>query len=301
MPDLSIPLIDCGGMRPGADRGALGQALCAAAQDSGFMRLRNTGLDPALLQTAFASSKRFFALPDAAKEALRYRDIQRNHGYVAVGQEALDPLALADRKESFTMRDALRSASDVTAWPDPAFRNDALALFAAARALAEGLLDAIGLALGLQPGYFAQRHRGENQTLRFLHYPPQYGGDLAAGAGAHTDYGSLTLLWQDGNPGLEVRAADGAWLPVPAEADAVVVNTGDLLERWSNGRFRSTLHRVCPLQPWRSRYSIAFFSDPDDAVLVSPLEGCVPAGQSPAYAPIPARDHILHKLAASYG
>jgi len=297
----SIPLIDCGGMRPGADCGALGQALCAAAQDSGFMRLCNTGLDDALLQRAFASSKRFFALPDAAKEALRYRDIQRNHGYVAVGQEALDPLALADRKESFTMRDALRSASDVTAWPDPAFRNDALALFAAARALAEGLLDAIGLALGLQPGYFAQRHQGENQTLRFLRYPPQYGGDLAAGAGAHTDYGSLTLLWQDGNPGLEVRSADGAWTHVSADADVVVVNTGDLLERWSNGRFRSTLHRVCPLQPWRGRYSIAFFSDPDDAVLVSPLVGCVPAGQPPAYAPITARDHILQKLAASYG
>ncbi|CDW93580.1 MULTISPECIES: isopenicillin N synthase family oxygenase [unclassified Thiomonas] len=301
MPGPSIPLIDCGGMRPGADRGALGQALCAAAQDSGFMCLRNTGLDAALLQNAFTSSKRFFALADADKETLRYRDIQRNHGYVALGQEALDPLASADRKESFTMRDALRSASDVTAWPGSAFRNDALALFAAARALAEGLLDAIGLALGLQPGYFAQRHRGENQTLRFLHYPPQHGGDLAAGAGAHTDYGSLTLLWQDGNPGLEVRAADGAWVPVPADADAVVVNTGDLLERWSNGRFRSTLHRVRPLQPWRSRYSIAFFSDPDDAVLVSPLAGCVPVGQPPAYAPITARDHILHKLATSYG
>jgi len=89
-------------------------------------------------------------------------------------------------------------------------------------------------------------------------------------------------------------------VPVPADPDAVVVNIGDLLERWSNGRFRSTLHRVCPLQPWHSRYAIAFFSDPDDAVLVEPLASCVPAGELPAYAPITARAHIQGKLAASY-
>jgi len=301
MSELRIPLIDCGSMQAHATLAALGQTLCAAAQDSGFMRLRNTGLDAALLRRAFASSKRFFALPEARKGALRYRDIQRNHGYVAIGQEALDPLAAVDRKESFTMRDALRSSRDATAWPDAAIRDDALALFTAARTLAEGLLGAIGQALGLQPGYFAQRYQGENKTLRFLHYPPQHGGDLAAGAGAHTDYGSLTLLWQDGNPGLEVRAADGAWLPVPADPDAVVVNIGDLLEHWSNGRFRSTLHRVRPLQPQHSRYAIAFFSDPDDAVLVAPLLVCVPTGKAPRFAPITAGDHIRTKLAASYG
>lgn len=299
MSEQSIPLIDCCSMR--LDPDTLGHSLCAAAQGHGFMRLRNTGQDATLLQRAFASSQRFFALPEAAKDRLRYRDIQRNHGYVAVGQEALDPLAAADRKESFTMRDALRRSSNDAAWPDPVFRDDALDLFTAARDLAADLLDAMGRCLGLKPGHFAQHHQGENQTLRFLHYPPQHSGDAVAGAGAHTDYGSITLLWQDGNPGLEVSAADGTWMPVTADPDTVVVNIGDLLERWSNGLFRSTLHRVRPRHPQRSRYAIAFFSDPDDTVLVAPLAGCVPANQTPLYAPVTAREHILRKLAASYG
>jgi isopenicillin N synthase-like dioxygenase len=162
-------------------------------------------------------------------------------------------------------------------------------------------MEVLAACLGLPANFFAQRHRGENVTLRFLHYPaglvPR--SDAQLGAGAHTDYGSITLLFQDEIGGLEVLGADGAWQPAAPVPDAALINTGDLMEHWTNGLFRSTLHRVRPISGSRDRYSIALFVDPDAAVEIECVESCVGPERPARYPPTTAGEHIRRKIAAT--
>ena len=160
---------------------------------------------------------------------------------------------------------------------------------------------ALSMALGLDP-YWLESQPGETMyQLRMIHYPPQdrvtpEPGQL--GCGAHTDYGTLTLLRQDDAPGgLEVRGTDGAWHAVPAVDGAFVVNVGDALERWSNDRWRSTLHRVVvpPADAGRGtqRQSTAFFHNANWDAVIEPI------GENPKYAPITAGQHLMSKFRAT--
>ena len=140
-----------------------------------------------------------------------------------------------------------------------------------------------------------------NITLRFLRYPANLvprGSQL--GAGAHTDYGSITLVFQQDVEGLEVCGMDGAWHRAPPVPGCALLNTGDLMQRWTNDRFRSTLHRVLPIEGPRDRYSIALFVDPDTAVNVECLESCVARDEPARYPPITAGEHIRRKIAATH-
>ena len=119
------------------------------------------------------------------------------------------------------------------------------------------------------------------------------------GAGAHTDYGSITLLFQDEVGGLELLRADRTWQQAPPVRGAAVINTGDLMERWTNGRFRSTVHRVRPISGSQDRYSIALFVDPDAAVEVECFQSCISAERPARYPRITAGEHIRRKIAAT--
>ncbi|MEJ0038358.1 MAG: 2OG-Fe(II) oxygenase family protein [Gammaproteobacteria bacterium] len=184
-------------------------------------------------------------------------------GCQGIEGESLDPTARPDLKESFTMRNARAWAARVDRWPDEEFRDMALELYDVGFAAAGRILGILAGCLDLPSHFFAERHLGENVTLRFLHYPanlPSRSNDQL-GAGAHTDYGSITLLFQDDVGGLELQNAEGSWQSAPPVVDAAVINTGDLMERWTNGRYRSTVHRVRPIAGTRDRYSIALFID----------------------------------------
>jgi isopenicillin N synthase-like dioxygenase len=299
----AIPCIDISGLYGGDAKACdhVDASLLGAAQGAGFMALRGSRLSSAILGAAFAASRSFFLQADDIKRGLAYRGVKQNHGYVATGQEALDPKAGADHKESFTMRNVAQMAADASAWPSVTFRDAALGMYLAARQLAADILASLGRGLDVEPGFFEQRHSGQNQTLRYLHYPARGAdGSPQSGAGAHTDYGSITLLWQDGQAGLEVCDAQGKWLPVSADPSLVVVNIGDLLQTWTAGRCQSTLHRVRPGLTRQPRLSIAFFCDPDDAVLIEPLPSCVRADSAARLAPLTAGEHIARKLAATY-
>lgn len=296
-----LPEVDIAALGRGSAAAEVDTLLLQAAQTVGFVVLRHAPFARTVRDHAFAQAAHFFARRAPDKRRLLYRDTQANHGYVAPGQEALDPTQPADRKESFTMRDVQRTAGDLALWPDAAFRDAARAMDAAARQLASDLLEALGRGLGVAPGFFATRHTGQNQTLRFLHYPAGVAAAAAVpDAGAHTDYGSITLLWQDGHAGLEVCLADGRWAGVPADPELIVLNIGDLLERWTHGRLRSTRHRVRRSDCAQARQSIAFFSDPDDSVLISTLPSCLPADGVSRYPAVTAGAHIAAKLAATY-
>jgi isopenicillin N synthase-like dioxygenase len=292
----TIPIVDIGG----ADAVVEVQR---ALSESGFMYARGHGIEPAQIGRAFAIASRFFALPLDRKMQFAYGSVAANFGFQGVEGESLDPRSKPDLKEAFTMRNARAWAAQADRWPDSEFRDMALELYDEGLATAYRILAILAASLDLPAHFFAERHLGENVTLRFLHYPanlPTRSSDQL-GAGAHTDYGSITLLFQDDVGGLELLGADGQWHFAPPVADAVVINTGDLMERWTNGRFRSTVHRVRPIAGSRDRYSIALFVDPDSAVEVECIPSCVRPDAPARYPPITAGEHIRQKIEATHG
>jgi isopenicillin N synthase-like dioxygenase len=284
---------------PEHDDPAVASAMDDALARTGFMALSVPGLDARGTARVRAAAAAFFARPLAEKQRFAYRDTTENFGYQWVGTEALDPSAPPDLKESFTMRDLGRHAAETALFPDAEFRAAALELHGRLTAAARAVMHHLALNLEVDRDYFVRGHSGTNMTLRFLHYPAAptlpdaENGQL--GAGAHTDYGSFTLLLQDDVGGLQIHRND-RWEDVPPETDRVVVNTGDLMTHWSNDRYRSTWHRVQPVP--RERFSIAFFVDPDDDTEVQCLPSCT--RNAPArYADTTAGEHILGKLDAS--
>lgn len=302
MTDADLPIIDISGAG-GPQRARIAGELYGALNERGFMYLRGHGIDPALIAEAFMAAREFFERSAAYKRRFAYTDIASNFGYQDIEGECLDPGGKPDLKESFTMRNALALANQHSRWPDGAFRETALALYAASLSAAYRLMNVMTTSLGLQQDFFTLRHLGENVTLRFLHYPANLraSGESQLGAGAHTDYGSITLLFQDDVGGLELCDAAGQWRSAPPIPGAAVINTGDLMERWTNGRFVSTVHRVRPVAGSRDRYSIAMFVDPDTEVAVDCIPSCLDEGQTPRYPTITAGEHLQQKIAATHG
>ena len=272
----------------------------AALEDTGFMSLSDTGIEAAQVSAVFEASRSFFQCPDEFKQRFRYHSAADNFGYQSVGMESLDPDRPPDLKETLTIRNPTARRGEH--WPSAGLRELVLDFYQRCLVVAHKLQGDAATLLDVPCDYFHSRITGENVTLRLLHYPPlafRESGQL--GAGAHTDYGLLTLLFQDQVGGLEVLGQQSdTWIPVAPLAGEIVVNTGDLMERWTNGRFRSTRHRVQPQTGSGGRYSLALFLDPDDAVEVSCLPSCVSAQKPAQYPPTTAGEHILAKLRASH-
>jgi isopenicillin N synthase-like dioxygenase len=309
---MAIPVLDLGELERSGGEPALAAALGAACREVGFFRLAGHGIEEALRARVFAAARDVFALPPAAKAALSIARSAHNRGYVGLAVEALDPRRGGDRKEAFNV--GLELAADdpelaagvpfrgPNQWPELAgFRDTLLAWFDACWALGRRLHRAIALDLGLPPDFFEPKLDRPMATLRLLHYPP---ADPSAperpGAGEHTDYGNLTLLATDEVGGLEVRRRDGSWIRAPFLPGTFVCNIGDCLERWTNGVYRSTPHRVTS-PPERDRYSIAFFLEPNPDAVVACLPTCTGPDRPPRWPPIRAAEHLRARLEATYG
>jgi isopenicillin N synthase-like dioxygenase len=297
----SIPVVDL----RGADGAAIDPVEAAAhvgraLEERGFLYLRGHSLEPQVHE-AFDMSRRFFAMDADVRHRTLYQGPDANFGYQGLEVESLDPSAAPDLKQTFTMRNAPGLPAADPRWPSAAFREQAVGFYTAALAQAHDVLGLIARALGLSAQHFTPLHGGENVTLRYLHYPAgraRSAGQL--GAGEHTDYGAITLLFQDDVGGLEVRDASGHWIPAPPIPGCAVVNTGDLMERWTNGRLRSTPHRVRPVAGIRDRYSIALFVDPDSTVHIDCLPGCTGPGNPPRHPPVTAGVHLRQRIAATH-
>lgn len=285
-----------------------------ACRQSGFMLLSGHGIDQTLIDTMFANAQRFFALDQAEKERLSIANSKHDRGYAAIGTEKLDENSgLIDQKEAFNVGADLApddprvlagmAYRGVNQWPAGGeasgmedFRTTMMAYFDAMSALAVDLHRAIALDLGLEETHFHPHLDDPISILRMLRYPPSRGMEGDIGAGAHSDYGSITLLMTDGTPGLQVKPrGSDAWLDVPHVENAFVVNLGDLLMRWTNDVYVSTPHRVVP--PARERYSLAFFFQPNPDTVVEALPGTGEAH----YAPITSADYLTQRLHATYG
>lgn len=289
---MTLPLIDLAAEPPEA----LARRIDAALREQGFFAVTGHGVPDTVVAAAFDASRRFFALPQATKERWHIDGWPLKRGFDPIGWQALDPANPPDVKESFYLG---VEAIGPNQWPDeervPGFRAALDAYSAAMETLARRLMGLFERALGVAPGGFDDFMRHPTCTTRLLHYPPQPATAAPGqiGCGAHTDWGALTLLAQDDAGGLQVQRADGAWIDVPPRAGAFVVNVGDMTERWTNDRWRSTMHRVINRVSGRDRWSIAYFFDLDAEAVIAPLLQCTSAANPPRYAPITAGEHLV--------
>jgi isopenicillin N synthase-like dioxygenase len=308
----TLPIIDLGssGEADNASLTTIAAEVGAACRDVGFFYVVNHGVAPELIAKAFAQSHDFFALPVADKRELAIETIGGNRGYSGLLHEALDPARGPDMKEAFNV--GLDLAADdpellaglpfrsLNAWPGvPGFRETLLSYYDACAGLGARLHRAFADDLGLSRGFFDDKFDRPMATLRLLHYPaPSHGSDPQTGAGAHTDYGNLTLLATDDVGGLEVCTRAGQWIEAPVVPGAFIVNIGDCLMRWTNDVYVSTPHRVVN-RSVRERYSIAFFYDPNPDAMVETIPSCVGEGEVVRYPPILAADYLTMRLDAS--
>lgn len=305
-----IPIIDVSGGVPDGES-AVVQAIGAACRDVGFFYVVGHPVPLALSAAVFALAAQFFAQAEAAKRAVIY-SASGNRGYVPMQGEALDPGQPADLKEAFNIGlDLPADDPDVVAgrgfravnqWPDlPGFRTVMLEYFAACQALGLLLHRAFALDLGLPAGFFDDKLDRPMAVLRLLHYPPAPERAEAGqmGAGAHTDYGCVTLLATDGVGGLQVRTRAGDWLDAPHVPGAFVCNIGDCLMRWTNDIYVSTPHRVVS-PAGRERFSVAFFLDPNPEAEIACLPGCASPDRPARYAPIRGDAFLTARLSPTY-
>jgi isopenicillin N synthase-like dioxygenase len=287
-----IPVIDFAALirREPAQRKAEAVRMREAFEDFGFIYLKNHGVPQSIVDEMFARSIEFFALPRAKKAEAG--------GYRGPGLSGLDPTKPTDVKERF------RAPSDADLpsgyWPErlPDFRAAVSAYHQAGLSVLRQLMRGVALSLGLPEDYFDAAHGPSNGAVLLLHYPPivepLMPGQLRSGA--HTDFGTITLLFHHGtSEGLEIQRPGGYWLHAPSIPGAAIVNVGDLLSRWTNRRLRSVLHRVVPPQgeaARRSRYAATLFYEPRDEVVISCLEPCRSASKPALYPPVTAGEHL---------
>ena len=282
---------------------SLAEQVASALTSEGFMGIQNLGIDQSDIERTFEVAEWFFSQELSMKKLSSYAAAGENFGFQEVGIEHLDPTAPADIKETFTMRNLLNHDPADRRWPNDLFRETMIAFYQICLESAYRVQRVCAKALSLEPDYFVQKHQGENVSLRLLYYPADTSYSVAPrqlGAGAHTDYGMLTLLFQNGVGGLEIRDSDGRWQAAEPEADTILINTGDLMERWTNGRFRSTPHRVKSKVGHNARFSIAMFVDPDSATPIQVLDSCLDHRKSEASPLITAGEYIKKRIEASH-
>jgi len=286
------------------------RAIGKAARSNGFLYVSGHGIPQASVASVLGQAERFFALPDAEKLRLRIGSERHHRGYVPVTDRGLYADESGDRHyEAFDM--ALEvNADDSDArnsyllgpnlWPSlPQFQQVLSSYYDAVAKLAGRLCMAFEVDLGLEPGFFAARMSKPTSQLRLIHYlenevPPSY-SDM--NMGAHTDYECFTILHQS-EPGLQVMDLDDNWVEAPPIPGTFVINIGDMLESWTNGIYKATLHRV--VNRGRERYSIPFFAAVDQDTKVEPLPQFVSDDRPCAYAPLVAGEHLLTQMVRDF-
>ncbi len=274
-----------------------------ACQDIGFLSITGHQVPQDLIDDMAAVSRRFFDLPLAEK--MRAPVNRTGSGYVPMLAESLaaslGQRTPGDLKESFNAgRDF-----DANPWPPamPELRDVWQCYFTRLNQLAAAIMRMFALALDLPEHFFDDKIEPPQAFLRAINYPapdqPPEPGQLRAGA--HSDYGTLTILLSENRPGgLQVRALDGAWIDVHAPPGSFVINIGDMMKLWTNDQWQSTVHRVVnpPHDAQGSRrQSLVFFHSPNENVLIAPLASCVSADNPARHAPVLAGEHMRLKSA----
>ncbi|MEE2720528.1 MAG: 2-oxoglutarate and iron-dependent oxygenase domain-containing protein [Pseudomonadota bacterium] len=311
----ALPIIDIAALRNGdaGAREAVGKEMRAACLDRGFMYVSGHGVDPDLQKQVFAQAATFFGQPEKTKLAIDMTLSPHNRGYERLGGQTLEDGSPPDLKEGLYIGEDIPlghprlARSDFNLgpnqWPEglPGFQDTMNAYYAEMLSLGETLMAGIALSLGLPENYFSDFCHEPLTALKLLHYPPQPANPEPGekGCGAHTDFGGITMLLQDENGGLQVLGADGDWLHAPPIPGTYVVNLADMISRWTNDTYRSTLHRVINISG-RERYSIPFFFSGNPTHEVVALDVCLGDGASPRYQPTTVEAHMREMYDRTY-
>jgi len=311
----ALPIIDIAALRNGdaGARKAVGKEMRAACLDRGFMYVSGHGVDPDLQKQVFAQAAVFFGQPEETKLAIDMTLSPHNRGYERLGGQTLEDGSPPDLKEGLYIGEDIPlghprlARSDFNLgpnqWPEglPDFQDTMNAYYAEMLSLGETLMAGIALSLDLPENYFSDFSHEPLTALKLLHYPPQPANPEPGekGCGAHTDFGGITMLLQDENGGLQVLGADGDWLHAPPIPATYVVNLADMISRWTNDTYRSTLHRVINISG-RERYSIPFFFSGNPTHEVVALDVCLGDGASPRYQPTTVEAHMREMYDRTY-
>ena len=312
------------------DEGQTAAQLRNACTHVGFFYLEQHGVSSELLSRVLTASTELFSLP--LDEKVKLMDSVLNRGYTQMGEEKLDPQnqpTKGDTKEGYYLGKDVPIASPMynpaklsgpNVWPTPEtcpswtqsqckqFETTMKQYFDVMSSVGLKVVQLLALAIGLPTKHFFDDAFADPMALlRLLHYSsaPSCPSKGIYGCGAHSDYGMITLLLTDKHRGLQILTKESQWVDVPPRNGAFIVNLGDMLERWTNGLFRSTIHRVIIPVSTEScgkkadRYSIPFFYEPNFDTVVKCLDVCCPNGE-PKYLPATSGRHLLEKYAQTH-
>lgn len=302
-----VPILDLTPLVEGGDITPLAEKLRQACLTTGFFYVKNHGIPEELVERIFTVTKRYFDLPIERRMA-HLMDERFRRGFMPQGINQ-HPGYAPDLKESYEVGvDLPLTDPDVVAgrplhgpnrWPDdfPDLKETAEAYFEAATRLGMRLLRPIALSVGMPEDYFPQFARKPMVQMRLFHYPPQPPtSDALFGVAPHTDYGLITLLLQDPIGGLELRRRDeDEWIAAPHIPGTLVVNIGDLFQRWTNDVYVSNLHRVVN-RTGRERFSIPTFFNLDYEALVQCLPTCRSPENPPHHPPITSGEYLVGRF-----
>ena len=313
----SIPIIDLAPYFSNDldERKAVAWEVHKAARETGFFYIRNHGIPEQRMQQHLDLARRFFELPAQEKNKVHISKSPCNRGYEPAATQTLDEGSPPDLKEGFLIGNdlaedhpyVLQSVPNTGAnqWPDQPgdFKESFNEYLDRMRDLGRSLTRLIALSLDLSESYFSEEDLAEPMMIgRLLHYPAQ--GQIVAnqlGAGAHTDWGLLTILLQDDIGGLEVKNEDDEWIQAPPVEGAFIVNLGEMIRVLTNGLYRSNYHRVVNNQSGRSRFSCPTFFELDYFYKVKCVPTCMPESGQPDFAETTVGAHIAYMYEKTYG
>lgn len=280
-----------------------------AYEGIGFVAVKNHLIAEATVERLYKEVKAFFDLPEDTKKKYEIVELAGQRGYTSFGREHAKGSNAGDLKEFWhfgqevTDGDPIKSEYPANIFTQelPGFNEVGIQAYRDLESTGRYMLRAIAIHLGLDEFYFDAKIKNGNSILRPIHYPPITAEPKSAvRAGQHEDINLITLLIGASADGLEVLNKKNEWVAVTALPDHIVVNVGDMLQRLTNGKLKSTTHRVVnpSREKWgSSRFSIPFFLHPRSEMRLDCLASCVPAGEKPNWEPISAGDFLDERLA----
>lgn len=313
MSTVNIPRLDLDTYINGTaeQRKQFSDAIGKAFNDTGFVTITNHGLSKQLIDNLYDQVKALFALPEATKQQYEIPELAGQRGYTGKNKETAKGFKVPDLKEFWQIGQTVAADSPLKAeYPDnitvaelPGFNSTTLEVYKKLEDAGKYLLRAIAVYLELPENYFDDKVDEGNSILRTLHYFPILDPDAlpadAVRAGAHEDINLITLLIGASADGLELLTRENEWFPVKAHGEDLVVNVGDMLQRLTNNKLKSTTHRV--VNPPRgqmknSRFSVPFFLHPKPDMDLTCLQSCIDAEHPKGYSDITAGEYLDERL-----
>lgn len=306
---MSIPTVDLAQFLSGdkIKKNAFVETLGRAYEEVGFVAVKNHGISDSLIEDLYKHVQEFFSLPLEQKKKYEIKDLAGQRGYTSFGKEHAKGSAAPDLKEFFQYGQTPRDNYKEENYPDnvkvsqvPFFNETFENAFRAFEKSGTFLLQAIALYLGLNENYFDEFVYNGNSILRAIHYPPiTETPQSAIRAEQHEDINLITLLVGASADGLQILTKQNEWVAVTSLPDQIVVNVGDMLQRLTNNKFRSTTHRVVnpKKELWHtSRFSIPFFLHPKSSMSLQSLQSCVDEDHPLNYDVATAGEYLTERL-----